>query len=302
MEYESSSKRIKIVYFSGTGGTARAAGCLKQALETRGCQVVTEPLERKKLDAAAERHIQDKSPCDILILLYAVHAFDAPEPVYDWIKGLPYANGLTAAVISISGGGEVWPNTASRAGCIKALEHKGYDVFYERMLVMPCNIFIATEDHLAMHLLRCLPLKAEHCASEILGGIRRRKRPAMSARIVSAIFKLEKPGARWFGKKLSVTEACISCGWCEKSCPRGNISMDNGRPVFGGQCIACLRCYYGCPKSAIQTKAFKFLAVKEGYDLDKLEDRMKGIELEPTEKLAKGIFASLRDYLQHEEV
>jgi ferredoxin/flavodoxin len=302
MSYESSSKRIRIVYFSGTGGTARAAGCLKQALEARGCQVVMEPLERRMPDEAAESIVQDESPCDILILLYAVHAFNAPEPVYDWIKEQPQVRGLPAAVISVSGGGEVWPNTASRASCIKALEDKGYDVSYERMLIMPCNVFVETEDHLAIQLLRCLPLKAEHCAAEILGGIRCRKRPAISARIVSAIFKLEKKGARWFAKRLTVSEACISCGWCTNSCPRRNISMDNGKPVFGGQCVACLRCYYGCPKSAIQTGAFRFLVIKKGYSLDKLEERMNGIEPEPAEKLAIGIFASLRDYLLYEEV
>jgi len=170
------------------------------------------------------------------------------------------------------------------------------------MLNMPSNILIDTNDHLAMHLLKCLPVKAEHCVTEILSSTRRRRKAPISAGIVSRIGKLEKFGTKWFGRRLSATEACNACGWCERSCPRKNIHIDNGRPSFGGQCIACLRCFYGCPRSAIQTRAFRFFTVKKGYDLDKLEERMTGVELEPVEKLAIGAFAGLLKYLQHEEV
>lgn len=294
-------KRIEIVYFSGTGGTARTVDSIEQSLRIHGCDVHKSSLD-KRYNCEVERSDQYDYSYDIIFVMYPVHAFDAPEPVYEWINGLPKANRLPAVVISVSGGGEVWPNTASRVGCIKALERTGYEVFYERMLDMPSNVFINTNDHLAMHLLNCLPVKAEHCVFEILHNTRRREHPSVSARVVSAIFKIEKLGARWFGRKLTATEACSACGWCEKSCPQKNIHMDNCRPNFGGQCIACLRCFYGCPESAIHPRVLRALTVKKGYDLDKLEKRMSDIELEPVEKLAKGVFAGLLDYLQHEEV
>lgn len=301
MDIDCVRKKIELAYFSGTGGTSRAAACLKQSLEARGCEVKTVSLEKGKLSEGDSTVMYSES-YDIIIVVYPVHAFDAPEVIYKWIDKLPNADRLPAAVISVSGGGEVWPNTASRAGCIKALERKGYSVFYERMLNMPSNIFIDTHDHLAMHLLKCLPIKAEHCVQEILGGVRRRKRPPISAKVISAICKLEKPGARMFGRKLSVTGACNGCSWCEKNCPQKNIHMENGKPMFGGECIACLRCFYGCPKSAIQPRTFRFFVVKKGYDLDKLEERMAGVELEPVEKLAKGAFAGLLGYLQYKEL
>jgi ferredoxin/flavodoxin len=299
--YMDSEKLIEIVCFSGTGGTARTVDYMDKAIRTRGCEVHRTLLDKSK-NSEVESAAQYDKPHDILIVIYPVHAFDAPEPIYEWIGNLPQANGLPAAVISVSGGGEVWPNTASRVGCIKALERKGYKVFYERMLIMPSNIFVDTNDHLAMHLLNCLPVKAEHCISEILSGTGRRKQSPISAGFVSGIGKLEKYGARRFGKKLSATEACNACGWCERSCPRKNIFMDNGRPNFGGQCIACLRCFYGCPKSAIKPSVFRIFTVKKGYDLQKLEERMAGVELEPVEKLATGVFACLLNYLLHEEV
>ena len=52
-----------------------------------------------------------------------------------------------------------------------------------------------------------------------------------------------------------VSDACIGCGQCAKLCPRGNIRMENGRPVIGTNCIQCLGCLQYCPKSAISIGA-----------------------------------------------
>ena len=34
-------------------------------------------------------------------------------------------------------------------------------------------------------------------------------------------------------------------------CPRDNIRLEAGRPVFGGNCIGCLSCVQYCPKEAL---------------------------------------------------
>lgn len=52
-------------------------------------------------------------------------------------------------------------------------------------------------------------------------------------------------------EKLTVNGDCISCGQCEKLCPRGNIRLVHGRPEFGDDCIQCLSCLQYCPKQAI---------------------------------------------------
>ena len=44
---------------------------------------------------------------------------------------------------------------------------------------------------------------------------------------------------------------CSSCGLCERSCPVGNITMDNGRPHWNGNCTMCLGCLHRCPSRAI---------------------------------------------------
>ena len=52
-------------------------------------------------------------------------------------------------------------------------------------------------------------------------------------------------------KKFTVSEACVGCGTCADICPRGNIRLEGGKPVFGQDCIGCLSCLQYCPKEAI---------------------------------------------------
>lgn len=44
---------------------------------------------------------------------------------------------------------------------------------------------------------------------------------------------------------------CKSCGKCEKVCPNGNITLENGAPKFGEKCDLCLGCLNVCPVDAI---------------------------------------------------
>lgn len=39
-----------------------------------------------------------------------------------------------------------------------------------------------------------------------------------------------------------VTDACISCGLCERICPTGTISMQAGKPVWTDTCVQCVAC------------------------------------------------------------
>ena len=53
-------------------------------------------------------------------------------------------------------------------------------------------------------------------------------------------------------KKYRVTEACIHCGKCVETCPLKNITLEEGRPVWHGNCTMCMGCYHHCPVNAIQ--------------------------------------------------
>lgn len=53
-------------------------------------------------------------------------------------------------------------------------------------------------------------------------------------------------------KKFCATDKCISCGKCEKVCPLSNITIKDGKPVWGKNCTHCMACICKCPAEAIE--------------------------------------------------
>lgn len=290
MTPSSQIETVKIAYFSGTGSTARVADAFENELNRRGLSVIKSEIRGGNLNSDEKE--------DLLILLFAVHAFNAPRVVYQWIASLSSEKQIPVAVISVSGGGEISPNTACRLSSIHRLEKKNYRVVYEKMIVMPSNWVMKTDDGLAIRLLRVLPFKVERIVDDLLQGVVRRTRPKLIDRVFSRIGEMEKTGARFFGRDLRANANCNSCGWCAKNCPVNNITMLENKPAFGDNCILCLKCIYGCPKQAIRAGTLKFIVLKEGYDLNALEKRMQGIKLAPVDNLTKGyLWKGVKKYL-----
>ena len=50
----------------------------------------------------------------------------------------------------------------------------------------------------------------------------------------------------------TVSDACISCGQCAKRCPMNNVTLKDGKPVWGKNCTHCMACICYCPVSAIE--------------------------------------------------
>ena len=47
-------------------------------------------------------------------------------------------------------------------------------------------------------------------------------------------------------------DTCIGCGQCVKNCPKNNIALENGKPIWGNQCTHCMACICYCPTEAIE--------------------------------------------------
>lgn len=282
---------VNIVFFSGTGGTRYVAENMKSAFENKGTTVIL-----TELNSILPKHEQ----ADSYILLYPVYAMNAPIPIDEWIENSPNGNGKPAAVLSVSGGGEVTPNTACRSACKKMLTKKGYNVVYERMIVMPSNWIVKGDDSIGIRLLRKIPHVAEKTADDLLSGKNRFTKPKLIDSILSKISVLEKKESSYFGNNISVTDDCISCGLCEKKCPRQNIHMSDSKPVFGNRCVICLNCIYSCPKKALEPKKLKFVVIKEGFNINAFLDKINTDEtLPPIEETAKGaVWSGVRKYLK----
>lgn len=291
---------VRIIYFSGTGGTKRVAEAFEQEMKARGISFAVKNLGASMQEKAQAPKETESVEAELSLLIYPVYAMDAPKPVYDWIESLGSEESAGKfAVISVSGGGEMWPNTGCRNSCCKELENRGGQVVYDRMMCMPANVLTEYNDHLTMHLINAIPAKVSQIVDELLSGEIRRTNHRKGF-ILERISRLERKNAAKFAQRFQISDSCTGCGWCVRNCPTSNIEIPEGdsRPHFADRCVICTRCVYGCPAQAIKSKGS--ITFKNGFDLEAVERRMRGVELQPVEECCKGlIYMGVRDYLKN---
>ncbi len=97
------------------------------------------------------------------------------------------------------------------------------------------------------------------------------RRP-LSRLAVNRLMPYIHKSSKLFARKFAVTDACTSCGICYRMCPTANITMVEGKPVFGDACEGCLGCYHRCPVEAIEltTKAYegRYRNKRSGYTME----------------------------------
>jgi ferredoxin/flavodoxin len=264
-----------IAYYTGTGSSGLVAQEVRDQLIARGVSV-----EMQRLTKATKDDLRRKAEtCIDLILIYAVHAFNAPDLVYEWLSELEEQPALAgqrkkAMIISVSGGGEILSNTACRVTAKRWLIKKGYNVVTEAMAVMPNNWMSPTPLEVSKALIEILPYKVNQWLEAFAQS---QPNPVLRVKLVDRMItrfgRLEVKGARRFGKSIKVNEACNGCGWCESHCPASNIKLmksrgaEVSRPEFGKSCDFCLGCIYGCPQKALTPGKFKFAVIPTGYPL-----------------------------------
>ncbi len=252
----------QVAWFSGTGCTAMAAECFEQSFRMRGIEVTQAKIE------AGQPHLTAQA--DLLVLLFPVYAFRSPRIVDEWVRALPMVSGTPAVVCSVSGGGDIPPNTACRVYVTKVLRKKGYQVIFEKMLVMPSNFVVSTPNSLAKKLIGMLPAKVDRIVADVISGQQHKPRVFWLDRFGAAMGRLEQSGAKIFGKHIKASDSCNGCGLCAGNCPTANIAMEHGKPMFHKNCIICLKCIYNCPTKALSAGVLSFIVLKEGFSLKQI--------------------------------
>lgn len=255
-------QRVMLAYFSGTGGTEYAAKTMERQLKEQGVKV-------KKKNIAKDPDITTEE-WDLLVILSPVYAFRLADLTEKWVKKLPDGNQKPAAILSVSGGGEVSPNTACRVPCKQHLKQRGYEVVYEAMLIMPSNFAAQAEREINLALFTVLPDKITAIIKDLLEGKKRLTTPQKKDRFITAFGIAEHMGARFFGSRLTAGSDCNQCGQCVRECPKKNIRMEKGRPRFGFRCMWCMKCIYACNRSAIVPGMMKTAVLKDGFDLKRM--------------------------------
>ncbi len=284
-------KTVTLAYFSGTGGTQAVADCFEKQLTEQKLQV-------NKINIGVDNGYA-ATAADLLMILSPVYAFRLASIMENWAKNLPDAKGTYAAIISVSGGGEISPNTACRMSCKRSLKRHGYDLIYEKMIMMPSNFTIQAEQRLNFDLLHVLPQKVGAIITDIMAGNRLILEPQFQDRLLSVLGKAEHFGARFYGWFIHASKSCNQCGKCVRNCPKKNIKMKNGKPKFGFRCIWCMKCIYSCPCKALSPRILKFTVLKDGFDINQMiENGSKTIDNSERSNTYGGLWQGANDYLQ----
>ncbi|MDR2973061.1 MAG: EFR1 family ferrodoxin [Bacteroidales bacterium] len=260
-------KQIQIDYYTGTGGSKLVAEMIAEKLKNNDISVVVNRIIRDKIEGVKE------NTADYYVLVFPIHSFNAPKPIYEWVNHLK-GNHCKAAVIAVSGGGDVMSNTASRHKTVKLLKKSGFNVIYEAMVRMPNNWMKVPNKEKCISILSKLPNKIEEISQDLISEKRGRQVIYWIDYLISALGELEKRVTHKFGSRIKVLDTCTGCGLCSKNCCSSNISMENqlptdlhSKPTFGNRCDMCLGCVYNCPQKALQPTYGAFQIDKNGYNL-----------------------------------
>jgi Ferredoxin len=261
-------ENIRIDYHTGTGGSELVARLLAEKLKVQNINIEINRICRDNINKVEELNI------DYYILIFPVHSFNAPKPVYEWVEHLT-CDRCKTAVISVSGGGNVITNSACRLKTIKLLKKRHFNVIYEEMVRMPNNWVKAPKKKEYTRILSKLPNKIDDILQTILSEKKRKKIIYWIDYLISALGEAEKKGTNKFGNGIKVLDSCTGCGLCAKNCCSSNIQMESDvssevqhdTPKFGNRCDMCLGCIYNCPHKALKPIWGSSQIDKNGYDL-----------------------------------
>ena len=225
-----------IFCFSGTGNSLKAAKDVASILGD------TEIVFMKNAFAFSGKY-------DRIGFVFPSYAGGVPSAVLQYVKSLEINITSVDYVFSVVTCGGADRNTLPMLR--NALAKKGILLKYGKALVTIGN-------YIAMYPIRTDRKetldKADCAISQYAHEIKDKETTDIGKETLAN--KLFYTAGNWYfkskAKKLSVSDACSSCGLCEKICPTGSIKKENGTPVFTWKtCAQCMACVQWCPKEAI---------------------------------------------------
>lgn len=247
--------------FSGTGNTHKVCHAIMDEWRRQG-------VECKYVNIQKDCEVRDPNAFDRIVIGYPVHAFNAPQPVFDFIKRMPDCAGERLVYLVKTSGEPLRLNDGSCAKVYDLLHKKGYTVAGEYHYVMPYNMIFRHSDGMAARMWQAARRRIPFDAADMLAGKVTKLKKGAAKRLVSFVFRIEHPAMHMIGKGFKVTPACTGCGKCARGCPQKNITMAGGRPVFGNHCIGCVKCSFGCPEGAIKIGVLNGWRVNGSYNFD----------------------------------
>ena len=239
-----------IFYFTGTGNSLWVAKALSEAFGEPLISIADE-LRKEEKDLAYPVH-----PDERILFVYPVHSWGPAIPVTRFISRLTLGGYAGQPVYSVSTCGDECGYTDRLIG--KALGKRTISLTAAYSVIMPNNYillpgFNVDSKEVEERKLQDAPARV----AGIIEAIREHRQdalhqtgrmPGLKSYWIHPLFAHLAIGSNSF----RVTDACISCGLCERICPTGTISMREGKPVWSNTCVQCVACIHRCPVRAIE--------------------------------------------------
>lgn len=253
-----------ICYFSGTGNTMKVAMRYREILLQN--EIIVD-LVKMEHDTRPEEI--DLNTYDIIGFGYPVHAFNAPKIVIDFVKKLNKVACKKSYFIFKTSGEPLKLNNISSLKMKKILSKKNLILTNEYHYCMPYNIIFRHSDFMAykmwQYALNLIPIDCK----EILENKRVKLKGVFLGGVLAWIFRIEFIAGRIDSRYYKVDDKCVKCMRCVKTCPCNNISVKDGKIVFGKNCIICMRCSFFCPTNAIHIGFLEKWKVNGAYNFAK---------------------------------
>lgn len=235
----------KIFYFSATGNSLNIARKIANGLGETELVPIPKVMNDRIYESAPK-----------IGLVFPVYAWGMPRIVADFIKKLKLHKEQYIFAVAVSAGNP----GGTLVQLKKILRRKGVNL-NAGFVVKEANYSILNKNAL-INFVRSIaggiPKSGEERLPEILATIqnKRNHRPETSAWGANLFGSLFHGMAIQVFKKADkgywVDDKCNNCQTCERICPRGNIRIKGGRPVWNHNCELCFACIQWCPQEAIQ--------------------------------------------------
>lgn len=232
-----------ILYFSGTGNSGHAARRIAAALD--------EPLlclnDRIKAGGTAPVETGER-----LVIVTPTYAWRIPRIVEDWLLHTELTGAKRAWFVMTCGSEIGDADRYNRRLC----QEKDLACMGTAQIVMPEN-YIAMFSAPQADKARQIVAQAEPSIDRAIAAIQRNQPFAPTRNNLYDRF-MSGPVNPIFYKfcvkadAFTVSDTCIGCGQCAKRCPMNNVTLKDGKPVWGKNCTHCMACICYCPKEAIE--------------------------------------------------
>ena len=232
-----------ILYFSGTGNSNYVA---KRIADELGDALVNLNDRIKASDTSSVE------TGERVIIVTPTYAWRIPRVVRDWLRKTELRGAKQAWFVMTCGSEIGNADKYNREFCTE----KSVACMGTAQIVMPEN-YIAMFSAPQADKARQIVAKAEPDIDRAIAAIQANQpfaptRNNLYDRFMSG--PVNPIFYRFFVKAnaFTVSDACIGCGQCAKRCPMNNVTLKDGKPVWGKACTHCMACICYCPVSAIE--------------------------------------------------